>query len=366
MNLIEHIGCRRSLSVLVCLGISISACGLEKPLRPPSVLADRGSRDAAASATEEGGATAMPAPDPDPIAMVNGKPISLKEFNTHYAEIMRKRFWHGKPPEEQVEAVRKEIIDLLVEDELLVEEAKRRGFRPNEADIEQIVADMDARYGAKPAWKKDRELALSAMRADARSRLVEQAKKVLHDIPQPTPAQVRAYYEQKPELFTEPGKQRLSMILLKVDPGAPDADWARRREEAQELYLRLKDGAEFTELARQYSDDKSADSGGYLGYLHGGMLPEKLQNSIDKSQVGVVAEPFTMLEGIALYRLDERVAPVLREFTEVEPRAQELFKRDLESQVWTENISRLRGDAKIEIFMQITNGGKQSDSSKAP
>ena len=391
MNLIAHIGYRRILSVLMCFGLSVnstsamstprpaceatgspSSCELEEPLRLPLVLADKGSSDAAASATKKDmAANKMPttaAPIPDPVAKVNGKSISINEFNAYYAAIMRNRSWHGNPSEDQVKAVRKEVIDLLIENELLVEEAKKRGFKPDEDTIKRTAADMEERYGALPAWQKDRENVLPKMSAQVgRTSLIEQAKKVLHDIPQPTPAQVHAYYEQKSELFTEPGKLRMSMILLKVDPGAPNTDWAKRREEAQRLYLRLKDGASFAELARQYSDDQSAIDGGDLGYLHGGMLPEKLQSNIANSPVGVVAEPFTMLEGIAVYRLDERVAPTLREFTDVEQRAQELLERDWKDQAWAENISRLRRDANIEIFVPIADdSGKQSDHGKMP
>lgn len=334
MNLIEYIN-RRILLALLCLGISGN---------PLPALADT-------KMVQEPPPAATAIPAGQAVATVNGKPITVGEFNALYAEMIRKRFWHGAPPADQAEAVRKEAIDLLVDDALLVEEAGRRGFKPDAAKIEQAAAIMEARYGALPEWKRDRDQALSMMREQVgRPSLIEQARKALRDVPQPTPAEVRAYYEQKPELFTEPEKLRLSVILLKVDPGAPRADWDKAREEAQGIYLRLKDGADFAELARRHSGDSSADSGGDLGFVHGGMLPEKLQGKIDKLQVGVVDEPLTVLEGVALYRLDERVAPVLREFTEVEPRAQGLLKREQEEQAWKEAMSRLRGDAKIEIF----------------
>ena len=346
MQSVEHARYHRVFLALLCLGVFIYS---------PSVLADT----TGVSEPQQGSGlndVVAATPVEQVVATVNGKPIGIGEFNANYVAAMRKRFYHGKVPESEAEAVRKEVMDSLIEDVLLVEEAERRGFKPDEAKLQQAVAAMDARYGAVPEWRKDREQVLSRMKEQVgRQNLVEQTKKVLHDVPQPTPDEVRAYYEQNPKLFTEPEKLRLSVILLTADPGVP-SDWVKAREKAQEIYLRLKEGADFAELARQYSGDSSAGKGGNLGFVHVGMLQEGLQTRIDNLQIGMVAEPTRTLEGVALYRLDERVAPVLREFAEVESRAAELLKRDLEDRVWKENMDRLRGDAKIEIIAPIASG----------
>ena len=357
------------LSVFLCFGVFVYSLPAlaEEELRDavPAVTKEDAAADKVpATETSESATTAIP--DVQIFAMVNDKPITVQEFNIRYASTMRDRFYHGKAPEDQAEAVRKEVADFLIEDMLLFEEAVRRGFKPDEAKLEQIAAGMEARYGTLPEWRRDREQALATMKKQVgRQSMIEQVKKVLRDVQSPTPAEVRAYYEQKPELFTEPEKLRLSIILLGVDPGAPRADWDKAREEAQGIYLRLKDGADFAESARQYSTDSSAGNGGDLGFVHGGQLPERLQGLIGKLQVGEVMEPFTGLQGIALYRLDERVAPTPREFAEVEQRAQRLLKRDREEQAWKEALTRLRENAKIEILVPIANdSGKQSDNGK--
>jgi parvulin-like peptidyl-prolyl isomerase len=67
-----------------------------------------------------------------------------------------------------------------------------------------------------------------------------------------------------------------------------------------------------------------------------------------------------MLEGFALFRLDERVAPKLHDFSEVKPRAQELLKREQQEQAWKGLASRLRKAANIQILAPITgNDNKQ-------
>lgn len=349
MNLFEYIGHYRALPVLLCLGISVN---------PASAMADGELPDAAATtASPTSSAVATAIPTMQIVALVNGKPITVREFDARYNTILRERFYHGKPPESQEDAVRKEVVDFLVENELLFEEAEKRGLKPDNAVYEKVAAAMEARYGAVPEWQRDRKRVLSETKNQVdRQSLIEQVKKVLQEIPQPAPNEVRAYYEQKPALFTEPEKVRLSVILLKTDPGDPEAA-AKAREVAQGIYLRLKGGADFAELARQYSEDNSAKHGGELGFVHGGMLPEMLQGVTDKLQVGEVTMPIRVLEGVALYRLNERVASVLQEFAAVEPRALGLLKKELQEQAWKEAISRLRRNAKIEIFAPMANSG---------
>ena len=192
--------------------------------------------------------------------------------------------------------------------------------------------------------------------------MLKQVEPVVRDVPKPTPAEARAFYEQKPELFTEPEKQRLSVILLKVDPSSPDQVWADAESEAGSIYRSIEGGADFAEMARLYSDDKSAGDGGNLGYLHMGRLPGPLQKNISLLQIGAVSQPIRGLEGFWLLRLDERVPPKLREFSDVEQRAQALLYRDRQDQAWKENINRLRSTARIEILNPVSRTSKRNDS----
>ena len=77
--------------------------------------------------------------------------------------------------------------------------------------------------------------------------------------------------------------------------------------------------------------------------------------------MGVVSEPITTLDGVALFRLDERVVPKLREFKDVEARARELLMRERQAQARKESMQRLRAAAKIEIVAPPVDNGKQPE-----
>lgn len=289
-------------------------------------------------------------------ARVDGIPITVRQYNALFGQIMKDRFYHAKVPEGQGEVVRKEVTDRLVERILLLQDAQRRGLTPDERLIEQGLAAADAKYTGTPMWKERERLLAELKEILAMNSLLDQLGKMVRDVPPPTDAEVRDYYDRHVDMFTVPEKLRLSVILLRVDPAAPLADWAKALEDAQAVYRQLQSGADFAELARQRSGDKSAKEGGDLGYLHRGMLPAALHSEIDKMQVGVPSEPIKGLEGFSLFRLEERVPARQQEFSRGETRARELLMRERQDQAWKDNIERLRSAAIIEILIQPGDG----------
>ncbi len=301
-------------------------------------------------------APAPPAPPAPPqaeqvFALVNGKPVTVREYITLFDATMRQTFYHGTVPEGQDQIVRRQVADLLIERALLVEEAARRGIKPDAGEIKQAVAGYDAQYGSAPMWQQQRELLLPGLTAEiAQQSVLTQLDQTLRKAPEPKPAAVRAYYQRNLKLFTEPEKIRVAVILLKVDPAALRAVWDKAREEAQAISARIKRGANFAEAARLHSADPSAQNGGDLGYLHRGMLEADLEKQIDKFQIGAVSEPLTVLEGVAMFKVTDRIAPELQAFPKVRQRALELLRRDMEAQARQKAISRLQARAKIQIL----------------
>lgn len=288
------------------------------------------------------------------FAVVNGREIAMQELDAAYQSALGQKFYHGAVPEGQAEVVRREVADALIERVLLEQEIVRLDIKPDADAVEKEVSEYDARYKDSPRWQQQRAQVLPGLRAqlEARSQF-DQLEKRMREVPAATRDEVRAYYERNHALFTEPEQVKLSVILLKVDPSSPKTVWDKAREEAQAIYQRLQKGADFAETARLHSGDGSAANGGDMGYLHRGMLPEKVEALLNDFKVGAVSEPLTMLEGIALVRLDARKESKLRAFEEVESRAAELLVRERADQARKEAVARMRNAAAIEIITPV-------------
>jgi parvulin-like peptidyl-prolyl isomerase len=136
---------------------------------------------------------------------------------------------------------------------------------------------------------------------------------------------------------------------LKVDPSSPQAVWNSALAEARAIHKKLLAGADFADLARLHSSDRSATRGGEMDYTHRGMLPEAVHGVVDALQPRQFGEPVQLLEGVAILRLDDRRAAAQRSFDQVKARAADLWQRDEAEARWKKLIASLRQGATIRI-----------------
>lgn len=287
------------------------------------------------------------------FATVNGQPIAQKSFEMTYANYMRQTYYHRQVPEAELpgalEAVKNQMFDRI----LLLDEAKRRKLVADETSIAKTIAGYDAQYASSPRWKENRDTMLVAVRQQlAEQSLLEQIEKIARKVSEPTEEVLRDYYAKHLELFTEPEKMRVHSILLKVDPSAPKAVWDAARVEAQRILNQIKAGTPFADLARLHSSDPTGAEGGDMGYLHKGMIPDAVLEKIETSKLGEVTPPIDVLEGVALFRMDERVLPKVQPFEAIKARCADLYKRETSETLWTDFRAGLRKAAKIEILIE--------------
>jgi hypothetical protein len=287
------------------------------------------------------------------FANVGSQDITQAEYQAALARAFRERFYHGRPPAADIEAVRREVADELIDRTLLLQEAGRRGLRPDAGSIDETLAGYDRRYGTNPDWQTRRETMLASLKTRLEEDdLLRRLEGDVRRVAPPSQKQVKAFYEANPDKFTEPKRQRVSVILLRVDPSSPNAAWDAAKEEGQTLVDRLRGGADFSELARIHSSDRSAEQGGDMGYLHQGMLTEGAQQAVDALPVGAVSDPVRVLQGIAIFRVDERLPERRRSFEDVQARARELWLRDQGERAWEGLKARLREATKVKIYDQ--------------
>ncbi|HZW12624.1 MAG TPA: peptidylprolyl isomerase [Noviherbaspirillum sp.] len=277
------------------------------------------------------------------FADVAGTVITHEEYNAAFALAARNKFYHSKAGGDEVALLQRETADKMITRVLLLQEAKRRGLQPDEAEIQKTLQTYEQRYANSEHWKKNREQLLPGLKArHAEDNLLAQIEKLARTVEKPDENAVRAYYKAYPEKFTQPEQIRVSVILLKVDPSSPSAVWEKTGADAADLVKRIREGADFAELARQYSNDESAANGGDMGYLHLGMLSDVAEAALKKMQPGELSEPIKTLQGAAIFRLTDRKIPTLASFDAVKARAEELLKREQSEAAWTAFVAGLK------------------------
>ncbi len=124
-------------------------------------------------------------------------------------------------------------------------------------------------------------------------------------------------------------------------------------ETAKEVEKKLKDGGDFAKLAKEYSTDSSAESGGDIGFFTVGQMVPEFEEAAFSLKKNKVSEPvqsefgFHIIEVLDEKKLDEKEVGSLEDNQkEIENR---ILERKIDPQEAQEKMQKLIDDAKIKI-----------------
>jgi len=125
----------------------------------------------------------------------------------------------------------------------------------------------------------------------------ELAAPYLIDMPTADNLVKEAYQRMKEE-------KKLSQILVKLGENASSADTIIAYQKIQNIYLKLKAGEDFAQLATRFSEDEmSASKGGVLGYISSLQTTYDFENAIFSIGIGEFSKPFRTTSGYHIVKI---------------------------------------------------------------
>ncbi len=103
--------------------------------------------------------------------------------------------------------------------------------------------------------------------------------------------EISEYYDEHLAEFQNPKTVEARHILIKVDPNADPEDVAKAKERIESVLLKARDGQDFAELAKQFSEGPSKDNGGYLGTFGREAMVKPFSDKAFAMQAGEVSDP---------------------------------------------------------------------------
>jgi foldase protein PrsA len=205
--------------------------------------------------------------DNDSVAEVGGTQISKSTFNALMAVAFAKYKAQGQAEPKvgtpQYTQLRDQAVSFLVQEDELQQEGKKLGVVVSQKDIDARLAQIKKSYGAKKfaAALKGAHITLPEYEqySLAPTLLGEKLQNKVTSNVKITKAAAKKYYDQNKTSFTTPETREVRHILV------------NNKGLAQQIETKLKNGADFAKLAKQYSKDTtSAKVGGKLCVAHGG------------------------------------------------------------------------------------------------
>jgi peptidyl-prolyl cis-trans isomerase D len=108
-------------------------------------------------------------------------------------------------------------------------------------------------------------------------------------IPHPTEQQIQQYYNDHKSQYMQPEEVDSRHILISVGPKAAPQQVSAAQAKAESILKQLKNGADFAQMAKKYSEDPgSKDKGGELGFVQRGTMVPTFDNAIFTQPIGAL------------------------------------------------------------------------------
>ncbi|HEX7024402.1 MAG TPA: peptidylprolyl isomerase [Gemmatimonadales bacterium] len=232
------------------------------------------------------------------------------------------------PTPEGMAQLRRDLLQVLVDEELMVQEAaKDTTIKVPDDDVTKsvdlLLKTTRARYATEEEYRKDIRAAGFETVDEYRSWLSEQQRRRLQ-INQltshlkssgklkevaPTEKEIRDYFDKYKASFPK-RPETVTFRQIVIAPPAKAEAKARARAVADSILVELRKGADFATAARRFSmDPTSKELGGSLGWVRRGQgLDQKFEDMAFMLRPGVVSDPVETSFGFHLIQV-ERAQP---------------------------------------------------------
>jgi len=159
---------------------------------------------------------------------------------------------------------------------------------------------------------------------------------------------VNDYYEEHIDEYQRPERVYVRQIFLRVR--GDEAERAAAREKLEGIRQQILNGADFQEMAKQYSEISGAELGGAIGWQRRDELVEPLSSTAFSLPAGGVSEVLDTQFGVNLLKVDERENAGVTPLAEAALSIEETLRKegaDKKFQTWLQD---LRKRSRVRVF----------------
>lgn len=276
------------------------------------------------------------------VAVVNDDLITLSDLNRYISSI----------PPGTAEIDRDRVLNDLVEQMILEQEAAKLGITVSDPEIDMSIENIRTKAGMSheqmEEMLKKENLTKEQFRKQWRLQII--SGKLVNSIVKGrvavTDDEIESLYKEYYGNIENSDEVQIAHILISVNEQQPE----RALEKASRIAELAKSGNDFSKLVAEYSDDTfSKEKEGVLGYFKKGELVSELEAVVAITEVGEVSGPVQTASGFHIIKvlnrntLDSNSVDTYREQLR-----QEIYKKKVAEEL-QKYIATMRENAYIEI-----------------
>lgn len=264
----------------------------------------------------------------DIIARVNNDIITRSDLETAKTQL-RKEVEQDCPQctpaqlNQRYAAQEKNVLRDLIDNSLLVQRAKDLGINV-ETDVVKRLDQIRQQNDIPSMEELEKRVNASGVdyedfKNNIRDQLLQQevirrevSSKIIVDH-----TEVMKYYDAHKQEFVRPEEVVLREIFVSTQ-GKPESQIPALRKKAEGLLQRIKNGEDFGELAKRFSDGSTAKQGGDLGTFQRGQLAPNLEKIVFPMKTGQVTDVIPTKTGFLILQVRQHYVTGLQPEPKVE------------------------------------------------
>jgi len=140
-------------------------------------------------------------------------------------------------------------------------------------------------------------------------------------------AEIEKYYQDNLSSYQTAEQRHARHILLTAGENDPETVHSEKSGKAREIMERARGGEDFSELAKNYSEGPSKDSGGDLGFFDRGSMVPAFDAAVFTMKAGEISDVVKTRFGYHVILLEEIKPQATRELTEVRDSITQVLQR---------------------------------------
>ncbi|MHC4552661.1 MAG: peptidylprolyl isomerase [Planctomycetota bacterium] len=354
----------KNLWVMICIAaMAVAICGCEenkteatdKPAAESMPIATKVTPAAPAAPA----APAVPATPVDPKAVVvtiNDTKITegqiAAEIDKRVAA-QKKRMPAGMEiPPQQMQMLRKGVVDMLVEQALISQTMAEKGLAVTD---EQVAAEITAIAAKRNQTMEDveKEIAGYGMTMDDLKEQilfkvqVETLMKAELGDAAVAEADVQKFYDENPQHFTSQEQVKASHILC-GKRGITAEEYPAELEKIKGAKARLDAGEAFEDIAKDVSTCPSSADGGDLGFFGKGQMDPAFEKAAFETEVGATTDIVKSSFGYHLIKVTDKKEGGVTPFAEVKEKIADYLSQQKQQEFWGDYQQKMKEAATIE------------------
>lgn len=259
---------------------------------------------------------------PEAIALINQRPILRSDFMT------QTQTQFTLPFDQSSAEQRQKVLQDMISEELMMQ----RGL---EVDLPSYDPDV-------------RNALVAGVELEVTANVLAQ---------QPTPAEMRAYYDAHKDKYSSEGVMQLRDLVVKPDTAHP----AVARATATAAILALRKGQPLASVMQKFGladsgrfmDAGHVDTGDIFQFAVRAKADDAIYNATLPLKAGEVSEPLEESDGLHLIVMIKHLFPVAQNFDEASNRVWTDIKNEAQAKVNAANIAYLKSRADIIVAPEM-------------